>query len=264
MTPRNPESPVVPHAIEVCGLSFRYPDNTTALTDVRFAVRAGDCVGLIGPNGAGKSTLLLHLNGLLPEKSQAESPVQIDGVPIGPHNLAQIRRAVGLLFQNPDDQIFCPTVWEDVAFGPRQFDPGQEALEVCVSTALQQVGLAGYENRAPHHLSHGEKRRVCLAGILACAPRILLLDEPTSDLDPRGRREFKALLRQIPATKLIASHDLELIAELCHRVIVLDRGVIVAEGPTTDLLRNESLMLAHGLECPHVLHHGHTHNHAAQ
>jgi energy-coupling factor transporter ATP-binding protein EcfA2 len=162
---------------------------------------------------------------------------------------------VGLLFQDPDDQLFCATVEEDVAFGPQQL--GLPAT--VVTEALAQVGLTGFEKRSPHHLSHGEKRRACLAGILACQPRVLVLDEPTSDLDPRGRRELKALLQRIPVTKVIATHDLELVAELCSRVLVLDRGVIVAYGNALNLLGNESLMLTHGLERPHILRHLHPH-----
>jgi energy-coupling factor transporter ATP-binding protein EcfA2 len=166
---------------------------------------------------------------------------------------------VGLLFQEPDDQLFCPTVEEDVAFGPEQLGIKGEALKALVAQSLSRVGMAGHERRATHHLSHGEKRRICLAGVLACEPAVLVLDEPTSDLDPRGRREFKALLREIPATKLIATHDLEMVVELCSRVIVLDQGQVVAEGPTLKVLGDEALMLKHGLEKPHSLQHPHPH-----
>jgi cobalt/nickel transport system ATP-binding protein len=164
-----------------------------------------------------------------------------------------------LVFQDPDDQLFCPTVQEDVAFGPQQLGLGDTEVATRVQKALAQVGLSGFGRRATHHLSHGEKRRVCLAGVLACEPVILILDEPTSDLDPRGRREFKALLRQIPATKLIATHDLELVVELCSRAIVLDRGSVVADGPMFEMLNDEKLMLEHGLERPHILRHQHPH-----
>lgn len=236
-------------AIEVRQLRYRYADGREALRGISFTVAEGECVGLIGPNGAGKSTLLLHLNGILP--GQPTGAVTV----FGRSDVAALRREVGLLFQDPDDQLFCPSVWEDVAFGPRQLGLGDEV----VRTALAQVGLTGFEQRAPHHLSRGEKRRVCLAGVLACRPRILALDEPTSDLDPRGRRELKALLRALPATKLIATHDLELVVELCSRVMLLDRGEIIAEGATRALLGDEALMLAHGLERPHILHHAHPH-----
>jgi cobalt/nickel transport system ATP-binding protein len=164
-----------------------------------------------------------------------------------------------LVFQDPDDQLFCPLAAEDVAFGPQQLGLSEAEIAGRVRSALAQVGLAGFGRRATHHLSHGEKRRLCLAGVLACDPEILALDEPTSDLDPRGRREFKALLRQIPATKLMATHDLELVVEMCSRVVVLDRGAVVADGPTRELLNNEELMLAHGLERPHMLRHLHPH-----
>jgi energy-coupling factor transporter ATP-binding protein EcfA2 len=166
---------------------------------------------------------------------------------------------VGLLFQDPDDQLFCPTVFEDVAFGPRQFGLGEGEVRRVVEQTLAMVGLAGFDTRAPHRLSGGEKRRVCLAGVLACEPRILVLDEPTSNLDPRGRRELKKLLATIPATKIIATHDLELVVELCSRAVVLDGGKVVAEGPPVDLLSDEPLMLAHGLERPHILKHLHPH-----
>jgi cobalt/nickel transport system ATP-binding protein len=216
-------------------------------------------VGLLGPNGSGKSTLLLHLNGILPDKPAGDGAVKIAGDAITPENLAVIRRRVGLLFQDPDDQLFCPTVAEDVAFGPEQLGLRGSALTLRVEEALGKVGLAAYGHRATHHLSHGEKRRVCLAGVLACEPSVLVLDEPTSDLDPRGRREFKTLLQSIPATKLIATHDLEWAVDLCSRVIVLDGGEVVADGPTAEVLGNESLMLAHGLERPHALRHHHPH-----
>jgi cobalt transport protein ATP-binding subunit len=246
-------------AIEIMNLKYRYHDGTEALRGVSFRVAPGECVALLGPNGSGKSTVLLHLNGILPEKLSGDSAVKILGSPITTENLETIRRQVGLVFQDPDDQLFCPTVQEDVAFGPQQLGLSEMEVAERVNKSLAQAGLAGFGRRATHHLSHGEKRRVCLAGVLTCEPAILVLDEPTSDLDPRGRREFKALLRQIPATKLIATHDLELAVELCARTIVLDRGKIVAEGATSELLNDEALMLAHGLERPHILRHIHPH-----
>jgi cobalt/nickel transport system ATP-binding protein len=246
-------------AIEVRDLQFRYPDGELALRGVSFKVGEGECVGLIGPNGAGKSTVLLHLNGILPEKLGPVPSVFICGDPVEPRNLEMIRRRVGLLFQDPDDQLFCPTVYEDVAFGPQQFGASDGELRARVLETLAQVGLAGFEDRSPHHLSGGEKQRVCLAGILACRPRVLALDEPTSDLDPRAKRQLKELLRRIPATKIIATHDLELVVELCPRTIVLDEGRVLADGPTVELLSDEAFMLAHGLEKPHILQHRHPH-----
>jgi len=247
------------NAVEVTDLRYRYHDGTEALRGVSLRVEPGECVALLGPNGSGKSTLLLHLNGILPEKASGDGAVRILGEIVAASNLEAIRRQVGLLFQDPDDQLFCPTVQEDVAFGPQQLGLKEAEIESRVSKALAQVGLLDFGRRATHHLSHGEKRRACLAGVLACAPEILVLDEPTSDLDPRGRREFKALLRQIPATKLIATHDLELAVELCPRTIILDRGVVVADGATHQLLDDEPLMLEHGLERPHILRHRHPH-----
>lgn len=246
-------------ALEINDLHYCYPDKTPALRGVRFSIASGECVAIIGPNGAGKSTLLLHLNGILPENGGHLGNVCIGGVAINQGNLRDIRRKVGLLFQDPDDQLFCPTVFEDVAFGPRRFGVDAEQIPGIVTGALLNVGLWGFESRSPHRLSGGEKRRVCLAGVLACDPSILVLDEPTSNLDPRGRREIKDLLKRTPATKLIATHDLEMVVELCSRVIVLDDGRVVAQGATTELLSNEELMLRHGLEKPHILLHHHPH-----
>lgn len=246
-------------AIEVSNLDFRYGDGTHALRGVSFSVAEGESVGLIGPNGAGKSTLLLHLNGLLPEEWRNEGAVLVGGIPVSPETLGEVRRRVGLLFQDTNDQLFCPTVFEDVAFGPQQLGLSDAEVRERVAGALAKAGIPGYERRAPHHLSVGEKRRVCLAGVLAGEPSILVLDEPTSSLDPRGRRELKELLRRIPITKLIATHDLELVVELCSRVIVLDEGVVVAEGPTVEVLSDEELMIRHSLERPHILRHMHPH-----
>jgi cobalt/nickel transport system ATP-binding protein len=246
-------------AIEVRDLTFRYPDGTEALRGVSLTVPQGECVALVGPNGAGKSTLLQHLNGLLPEMWNGKPSVFVMGEPVSEKNLPSVRRRVGLLFQDPNDQLFCPTVYEDVAFGPQQLGLADGDLHARVTAALAQVGLHGLEHRPPHHLSGGEKRRVCLAGVLACQPDVLVLDEPTSNLDPRSRRELKALLRQIPITKIIATHDLELVAELCSRTIILDKGRLAADGPTLQLLDDEALMLAHDLERPHILQHRHPH-----
>jgi energy-coupling factor transporter ATP-binding protein EcfA2 len=255
----NPANPAITPAIEVRRLSYRYPDGTAALAEVSFAVPPGQSVGLIGPNGAGKSTLLLHLNGILPDDGHIDGEVLIDGQALSPKNLHAIRQKVGLLFQDPDDQLFCPTVFEDVAFGPQQFHISPPRLEQIVKESLTQVGLSGFERRAPHRLSVGEKRRVCLAGVLACQPSVLVLDEPTSDLDPRARRGLKLLLHGLPATKSLATHDLEMVVQLCSRALLLDEGRIVKDGPTVELLADEDLMLRHGLEKPHILLHEHPH-----
>ena len=249
------------NAVEVRGLRFGYGD-AEALHGIDLVVERNECVGLVGPNGAGKSTLLLHLNGILPEKLPASPSVFIDGHPVADANLLEIRRKVGLLFQDPDDQLFCPTVFEDVAFGPQQMGLPPAEVGARVASALAQMRLSGFEARSPHHLSLGERRRVCLAGVLACQPRLLVLDEPTSGLDPRGKRELLGLLQALPATRIVASHDLDLVATLCSRVFVLDGGRIVAEGPTAEVLADERLMLAHGLEKPHTLLHRHPHGDA--
>ena len=246
-------------AAEVRELRYGYGDAPEALRGVTFSVAQGECVGVVGPNGAGKSTLLLHLNGILPEEPAAEPSIWVDGQPITRASLPLVRRQVGLLFQDPDDQIFCPTVFEDVAFGPSQLGLEQAELTRIVRAALAQVRLDGFEQRLPHHLSLGEKRRVCLAGVLACEPKILVLDEPTAGLDPRGRRELIALLASLPATRIVASHDLDMVVALCSRVVVLDRGAVVASGPTVEVLSDEPLMLANGLERPHSLQHTHPH-----
>lgn len=245
--------------LEVRDLRFQYPDGKEALRGVSFGITEGECVGLVGPNGSGKSTLLLHLNGILPETLPSIPNVIVHGKGLSSSTAPKIRREVGLLFQDPDDQLFCPTVYEDVAFGPQQCGLSEEQVRRIVAGALEQTSLLGSENRSPHHLSSGEKRRVCLAGVLACEPRMLALDEPTSNLDPRSKRQLIKTLKMISATKIIATHDLEMVVELCARTIVLDQGVIVADGNTHELLGNEDLMLSHGLEKPHILRHHHPH-----
>ena len=246
-------------AIQISGLSYSYPDGTQALSGVSFSIAPGECVGLVGPNGSGKSTLLLHLNGILPESPRGRE-VMVQGIPVERSRLSAVRREVGLLFQDPDDQLFCANVGEDVAFGPEQLNLPEEEISRRVSLALLRVGLSGYAQRAPHRLSQGEKRRVCLAGLLAYDPSILVLDEPTSGLDPRGRRELMALLWDLPCTKLIASHDLEFLLELCPRSLLLSGGRLLADRATVDLLSDTKLMLEHGLETPHGLQHLHPHS----
>ncbi len=244
--------------IQVSKLSYQYPDGTQALRDLSFSVAPGECVGLVGPNGSGKSTLLLHLNGILPEAPKGDQ-VRIQGTAVNTANLSVVRRELGLLFQDPDDQLFCANVGEDVAFGPEQLGLSAEEVSKRVGRALAQVGLPGHADRVPHRLSQGEKRRVCLAGLLAYGPSILVLDEPSSGLDPRGRRELMALLWDLPCTKFIASHDLEMLLELCPRTLLLSEGRLIADRPTIDLLSDSELMLKHGLETPHGLQHVHPH-----
>ena len=256
-------------AIEVRDLHFHYSSSDGALHNINFSIPEGECTAIIGPNGAGKSTLLLHLNGILPEThprrmADEASGVFVFGKRITSENLPQIRRQVGLMFQDADDQLFCPTVYEDVAFGPQQFGLPAAEIPERVKRCLAQVGLTGFQRRSPHRLSGGEKRRVCLAGVLACEPRVLVLDEPTSGLDPRGRHELMALLREVTATRIIATHDLELVLELCSHSILLNGGTIVAQGPTSELLSDERLMLQHGLEKPHSLRQQHPHEDARE
>lgn len=246
-------------ALEIKGLDYGYSDGTVALRNLEFSVDEGERVGIIGPNGAGKSTLFLHLNGILPERPARSPAVHVFGIPVIGPRLADVRSRVGLMFQDPDDQLFCPTVGEDVAFGPEQMGLDRDEVELRVRDSLARVGLTGYEHRSPHRLSGGEKRRVCLAGLLACRSQVLVLDEPTGGLDPRGRRELKALLNTLPVTQLIATHDLEFLIGLCTRVIVMDGGGIVTEGPLTEVMSDQALMLAHGLERPHALLHPHPH-----
>jgi energy-coupling factor transporter ATP-binding protein EcfA2 len=238
------------NAVEVKNLSYRYPDGRAALDGVSLAAAEGETVGVIGPNGAGKSTLLLHLNGILPDVLPDRPAVFIHGLPVVKANLFRIRSEVGLLFENPDDQFLSPTVGEDVAFGPRQWGRPEVETAKAVRRALADVGLEGFERRSPQHLSNGEKQRVCLAGILAGSPKVLALDEPTRALDPRGRRLLMAILRGVAATKIIATHDLEFVAEICDSVVVLNGGRVAASGPAVGILADEALMLEHGLETP--------------
>jgi cobalt/nickel transport system ATP-binding protein len=239
-------------ALSLSELAFQYADGTFALRSVSFAVEAGECVALIGPNGAGKSTLLLHLNGILPERSgaRASGSVHVHGRLVSASDAAWVRRQVGVLFQDADDQLFCPTVGEDVAYGPEQLGCAAAEIEQRVARALQQVGLSGFERRVPQRLSGGEKKRVCLAGLLAYQPSILVLDEPSAGLDPRGRRELIDILAGLTITRVIATHDLALVAELCSRSLLLDDGKLIASRPSKEMLRDDALMNAHGLECP--------------
>jgi cobalt/nickel transport system ATP-binding protein len=243
-------------------VSFTYPDGQLALRDVSAAIPAGQIVGLLGPNGAGKSTLLQLLNGLL----RGTGTVTVEDVPINDRTLAEVRAKVGLVFQNPDDQLFMPTVFEDVAFGPRNQGLAPAAVAQRVEEALRIVGMTGHEHRPPHHLSLGQKKRVALATVLAMDCEVLVLDEPTSGLDPRGRRELAGFLAGLEQTRVVATHDLEFAAELCDRVIVLNEGRIEADGAPRDVMADPELMERVGLEVPHSLRYhgpGIPHEHAA-
>jgi cobalt/nickel transport system ATP-binding protein len=244
------------HVVEVRDLCFAYPDGTEALKGVSFRITHGGAVALIGANGAGKSTLLLHLNGYL---KPTRGEVRIGEALLTPETTVAARRAVGMVFQDPDDQLFMPTVFEDVAFGPLNAGLPPAEVEQRASAALERVGMSHLKGRAPYRLSAGEKRAVSIATVLAMLPDVLVMDEPSSNLDPRGRRRLIEQLRSFEHTKIIATHDLELVVEVCSHAIVMDGGKIVAEGPTAELLNDEELMLEHGLERPHILRHMHPH-----
>jgi len=237
-------------AIEIRHLSFSYPDGHQALKGLNLAVEGGECLGLVGPNGAGKSTLLLHLNGLIPSPNGA---VRILGEGINKQSLPGVRQKVGLVFQNPDDQLFCPTLFEDVAFGPLNNQVLAEEVPGRVAQALKKVGLEGFEQRSPHHMSVGEKRKASLATILSMDPEIIVLDEPSSNLDPRSRKELIRLLASFPQTRIVATHDLEMVLQLCDRVALMDQGAVVALGLPEEVLSDEGLLKSHGLELPEIL-----------
>jgi cobalt/nickel transport system ATP-binding protein len=229
-------------------LSFSYPDGHEALRDVDLHVHHGERVALLGPNGAGKTTLLLHLNGIFRPSS---GKVRVAGLDISDDSLMEVRRRVGLVFQDPDDQLFMPTVGQDVAFGPANFGIEGEELERRVTEALGAVSMLGAVDRAPHHLSYGERRRVAIATVLAMRPEILVLDEPTSNLDPASRRELIEALRGLPITQLLVTHDLPFALELCPRSLVMDEGRIVAADTTVEVLSDDVLMKTHRLELPY-------------
>lgn len=245
-------SPSVP-AIELRHLSFAYPGGKPVLCDIELEIAVGTKVGLIGPSGAGKSTLLMHLNGLLPNPacvSAEKARVWILGQPVTAARLRAVRQQVGFVFQDPEDQLFAATVEEDVAFGPRQLGCGRDEVHQRVKTSLAAVGLAEAGPLNPAQLSYGERKRICLAGVLACRPQVLVLDEPSSNLDPRARRQLLAILRDMPITQVIATHDLDLVLDLCQRVLVLDQGRIWADGAPAEVLAHAMLMERHGLEVP--------------
>jgi cobalt/nickel transport system ATP-binding protein len=244
------------HIVEARDLCFAYPDGTEALRDVSFRIEHGAAVAIVGPNGAGKSTLLMHLNGCL---HATQGQVRIGDTPLSPETVPMVRRTVGTVFQDPDDQLFMPTVAEDVAFGPLNAGLPPDEVEQRVTAALDRVGMASRRDRAPYRLSAGEKRAVAIATVLAMSPDILIMDEPSSNLDPRARRRLIDLLRSFEHTRIIATHDLEMVVEVCSRVLLIDEGRLIADGPVREVLDNEPLMLAHGLERPHILRHPHTH-----
>ncbi len=232
--------------IKVNDLHFSYPDGHVALRGISLKLCSGDKVALVGPNGAGKSTLMLHLNGILDGRGE----IEVGGMRVTRENLPVIRAMVGLVFQNPDDQLFSPTVFEDVAFGPLHMGLPEAQVIRHVEAALEAVRMSSYRDRLSHHLSVGEKKRIAIATVLSMNPKILILDEPTAGLDPRARRTLINLLRDLPITMLISTHDMAMVKELFPRTIVMDDGRIVADGNTKEILENEKLLNEHGLEKP--------------
>ncbi len=235
------------HIIEVNNLQYTYPDGTRALRGVSFRIVHGASVAIVGANGAGKSTLLLHLNGYL---NPTDGSVRIGDLPVTKKTLKYVRRTVGMVFQDPDDQLFMPTVYDDVAFGPLNLGLGPEDVDTRVMNALSIVAASHLKNRPPYKLSGGEKRSVSIASVLSMSPDILVMDEPTSDLDPKTRRELIELLKTFEHTKIIATHDLDMVLDLCERTIILHKGQITADGPTVEIFQNEALLAESRLEQP--------------
>lgn len=233
-------------AISFQNVSYQYPDGFSAIRNISFEVLKGEKVALIGPNGAGKSTLLLQSNGIL----SGEGVIEIMGLRMARDTLPVIRGLVGIVFQNPDDQLFSPTVYEDVAYGPIYQGLKTSTVKSKVRRALSKVHMQSYANRVSHHLSLGEKKRIAIATVLSMEPDILVLDEPSSGLDPRARHELIDLLKELPQTIMVATHDLYLVRDLLPRTIILDRGEIVADGKTEVLFADHALLLRHGLEFP--------------
>ncbi|NOX97686.1 MAG: ABC transporter ATP-binding protein [Nitrospirae bacterium] len=236
--------------INIKDLSYAYPDGRVALQNVNLSISEGESVGIIGPNGAGKTTLLLHLNGVLEDKKEA---VEVLGMKIEQKSLKEIRKKIGIVFQDPDDQLFMPTVFDDTAFGP--LNAGYTKIEIRekVRDALKEVSMEGYEERCSHHLSLGEKKRISIATVLSMEPDILVLDEPSSSLDPRTRKHLIDLLKSLRQTRIVASHDLELVREVCQKIFLFDGGAVVAEGQVDEIMRDKKLLEAHGLEIPFSL-----------
>jgi cobalt/nickel transport system ATP-binding protein len=236
MTPNQP-------LIEVRGLSYTYPDGHEALHDISLLIHRGEKIGIVGGNGAGKSTLLLHFNGIL----SGAGGIIIFGMAPDHANIREIRRRVGVVFQNPDDQLFSPTVYDDVAFGPRNLGLSEEEVALRVGESLDAVGLAGFEERSAFHLSFGEKKRAAIATVLAMGPDIIALDEPTSNLDPKGKREMSEFLEKLGGTQIIVTHNLELVRKHCDRAVVMREGRIVADGSPSDIFTDAEFLKSNEL-----------------
>jgi len=232
--------------IETERLTFAYHDGNPVLEDVTLSILHNDSVGIIGPNGAGKSTLLMTFNGLL----RGAGEVKIDGEPLSKENLREVRRKVGWIAQDSDDQLFMPTLFDDVAFGPLNLGLADDEVRRRADEALALVGLSALANRPPHHLSGGEKKAAAIATVLSMRPAVILMDEPTNNLDHAARRSLIEFLKALPVTKVVASHDLEMILELCRRVVLLEKGRVAADGPARDILGDSALLRAHRLEPP--------------
>jgi cobalt transport protein ATP-binding subunit len=242
-----PPAEVVARWIDVEHLHFVYPDGFEALRGIQLRIARGEKVALVGPNGAGKSTLMLHLNGI---NTPTHGSVRIGGTIVDRKSVKRIRAEVGLVFQDPDDQLFSPTVFEDVAFGPLHMGVPEVEIHDRVERALAAVGMTGFERRLPHRLSLGQRKRVALATVLSMDPTVLVFDEPSAGLDPRGRRELIQLLGSLDQTLLVSTHDMRLVAEVFPRTVVMDDGEIVGDGPTAELLADDAFLQAHGLERP--------------
>ncbi len=233
--------------LDLRSVAFAYPDGHQALFGVDLQVQRGERVAVLGPNGAGKTTLVLHLNGIL---QPGAGTVSVSGLRVERDNLTEIRRRVGIVFQDPDDQLFMGSVRDDVAFGPRNLGVRGAELDRQVMTALDMVGMADFVDRPPHHLSFGQRRRVAVATVLVMEPEIIVLDEPSSNLDPASRRELADVLTGLDVTLMMVTHDLPYALQLCPRAIVLSDGIVAAEGSTFDILTDDALMKAHRLELP--------------
>ena len=240
--------------LKINNLSYAYPDGHKALKDIDFSINQGESIAILGPNGAGKTTLILHLNGILGE---LKGEIEVDGLEYSSENIGKIRKTVGVVFQDPDDQLFMPTVIEDVMFGPKNFGYSNEESETNAVEALNMVGMENFQDRPPHHLSFGQKRKVAIATVLASKPKLLVLDEPASNLDPASRRDLIDILIKLDISIILVTHDLPMALEICERSLVLNEGIIKEDSLTKDILQNKQLMKENRLELPYgfALHH---------